>query len=130
MGNCILSMIWQRTGAKLHKPRGNRAAGALIGDGVDSMTSIDQQLFILACAVKQIAKTQTAVSKSDSDEDDTGMMSSRCIDGDDDGVLDSFDSVYSITGKPDLDLKLDTVASVMMVTAASFWQQRFFVLQS
>ncbi len=106
MGNCILSMTWQRAGAKLHesRTRGNQAAGALIGDGVDSMTSTDQQHFILACAVKQIARTQTAVSKSDSDEDDAGMMSSRCIDGDDDGVLDSFDSVYIIT-----DLKLDKV---------------------
>lgn len=108
MGNCILSMTWQRAGAQLHKPRGNRAAGALTGDGVDSMTSTDQQHFILACAVKHIARTQTTVSKSDSyhysDEDDADMMSSRCIDGDDDGVLDSFDSVYIIT-----DLKLDKV---------------------
>ena len=73
------------------------------------MTSTAQQHFTAACAVKQIAKTLTAVSKSNCDEDDAGMMSSRCIDGDDGGVLDSFDSVYSITGKPDLDLKLDTV---------------------
>ncbi len=73
------------------------------------MTSTDLQHFIVACAVKQTAETQTAVSQSDSDEDDAGMMSSRGIDGDDDGLLDSFDSVYIITGKPDLDLKLDNV---------------------
>lgn len=59
------------------------------------MTSSDQQHSIRACAVKQITKTQTAISKSDSDQGDTGLMSSRSIDGE--SLLDSFDSVYTIT---------------------------------
>ena len=51
------------------------------------MTSSDQQHFIVACAVKQIAETQTALSNSDSDQVDAGTMSSRSNDGNDDGML-------------------------------------------
>ena len=83
------------------------------------MTSTAQQHFTVACAVKQIAKTLTAVSKSNSDEDDAGMMSSRCIDGDDDGVLDSFDSVYIIRAR--LEAGQCVVAGDIMETAAAFW---------
>jgi hypothetical protein len=73
------------------------------------MTSSDQQHLIVAYAVKQNAKTQIAVSKSDSDQVDARVISSRSIDGDDDGTLNRFDTVYIITGKPVLDLKLENV---------------------
>jgi len=65
----------------------------------------------VACAVKQIAKTQAAVSKSSVNQVYARVISSRSIDGDGDGdgMLDRFDIVYIITGKPVLDLELDNV---------------------
>ena len=107
------ALSWQRGGAKLRKAISNRAAGALIGDGVDSMISSDQQHFMVACAFKQIAETQTVVSKSDSDQIYARAISSRSIDGDADGMLDRFDIVYIITGKPVLDLELDKVLCLL-----------------
>ena len=65
----------------------------------------------MACAVKQIAKTQAAVSKSSVNQVYARVISSRSFDGDGDGdgMLDRFDIVYIITGKPVLDLELDNV---------------------
>ena len=37
------AIFWQRGSAKLRKAVSNRAAGALTGDGVESMTQPDQQ---------------------------------------------------------------------------------------
>ena len=84
------AVSWQRGGAQLRKALSIRAAGALIGDDVASMTSCDQQQFIVACAVKRHAKTQTAVRKSDSDQAYAKVISSKSVDGDGGQSLRSF----------------------------------------
>ena len=49
-----------------------------------------------------------------------GALSSRSIDGDDDGMLDRFGSVDIITGKPVRDLKLDPVRELVK------WRESIF----
>ena len=95
----------------------SQAAGSLKSDGADSVPSFDQQHPLVAYAVKQTAKAQTAVSKLDGDEADARVMS---IDGDDDGMLDRFGSVDIITGKPVRDLKLDPVLQLVR------WRESLF----
>ena len=95
----------------------SQAAGSLKSDGADSVPSFDQQHPLIAYAVKQTAKAQTAVSKLDGDEADARVMS---IDGDDDGMLDRFGSVDIITGKPVRDLKLDPVLQLVR------WRESLF----
>ncbi len=95
----------------------SQAAGSLKSDGADSVPSFDQQHPLVAYAVKQTAKAQTAVSRLDGDEADARVMS---IDGDDDGMLDRFGSVDIITGKPVRDLKLDPVLQLVR------WRESLF----
>jgi hypothetical protein len=95
----------------------SQAAGALKSDGVDSVPSFDQQHQLVAYAVKQTVKAQTAVSKLDGDQADARVLS---IDGDDDGMLDRFGSVDIITGKPVRDLKLDPVLQLVKWRASLF----------
>ncbi len=95
----------------------SQAAGTLKSDGVDSTPSFDQQHPLVAYAVKQTAKAQTAVNKLDGDQADARVMS---IDGDDDGMLDRFGSVDIITGKPVRDLKLDPVLQLVR------WRESLF----
>ena len=95
----------------------SQAAGALKSDGVDSVPAFDQQHPLVAYAVKQTVKAQTAVSRSDGDQADARVMS---IDGDDDGMLDRFGSVDIITGRPVRDLKLDPVLQLVK------WRESLF----
>jgi len=95
----------------------SQAAGTLKSDGVDSVPSFDQQHPLVAYAVKQTAKAQTAVNKFDGQQIDARVMS---IDGDDDGMLDRFGSVDIITGKPVRDLKLDPVLQLVK------WRESLF----
>ena len=74
---------------------------------------------VTASAVNRSAETQSLVSKADGTQHSTAL-SSRSIDGDDDGMLDRFGSVDIITGKPVRDLKLDPVLQLMK------WRESLF----
>ena len=58
--------------------------------------------------------------EADSTQNMTGALSSRSIDGDEDGMLDRFGSVDIITGRPVRDLKLDPVLQLVK------WRESLF----
>jgi len=60
-------------------------------------------------AVNQTAEARGVIKHSDSDQSHPKSVSIRCVDGDDDGMLDRFRRVDIITGKSVLDLKLNPV---------------------
>lgn len=112
-----------RTAAELER-LGRKAAGVVKGDVTDGMAASDQHHPREAVAVDRPHKDQmagrAAGRKLDGDEVNVSAMSSRSIDGDDDGMRDRFGSVDIITGKPVRDLKLEPVLQLVK------WRESLF----
>lgn len=113
-----------RTAAEL-EPLRSKAAGVVKGDVTDGMAASEQRHPGEAVAVDGPYKDQTAGRSAGrqlviADEVNVSAMSSRSIDGDDDGMRDRFGSVDIITGKPVRDLKLEPVLQLVK------WRESLF----
>ncbi len=97
----------------------SKAAGSLQANSAATEAS-EQKHPVAAYAVNQTAEVQSAMKHSGGDQGYAKSVSSRSIDGDDDGMLDRFGSVDIITGKPVRDLKLDPVLQLVK------WRESLF----
>ena len=92
-------------------------------DDQDTLPLSEQDFPVSAYAVQQTAKAEEEVRGAQDKRADA--MSSRSIDGDDDGMLDRFGTVDIITGKPVRDLKLDPVLQLMKWRESLFGSRDF-----
>lgn len=98
--------------------RASAAVDRTSGTGQDASTASEVLAPQAAYPVQQggASKREGIASKQNA----TGLLSSRSIDGDDDGMLDRFGSVDIITGRPVRDLKLDPVLQLVK------WRESLF----
>ena len=98
----------------------NTAADAMKLKGQRALPLSKKKLPAPGYAVRKSATAQQEVKGRRGKLSDAGALSSRSIDGDDDGMLDRFGTVDIVTGKPVRDLKTDPVRQLVQ------WRETFF----